>query len=233
MRRIAIIPARSGSKGLADKNIRMIYGKPLMAWTIEAAVKSQLFDIVVVSTDSAKYKQIAEEYGARVPFFRSEANSTDTASSWETVREVLNNYSALLDLEFDVYCLLQPTSPLRTAGDIKRAVEIFDYKRANSVVSVCESEHAMALYNRLNADCSMDGFVDLDKPQRRQDDSKYYRINGAIYIQKTQDIMAQKHICSENSFAYIMNKQNSIDVDDIYDFMMAEALFPDVYDSKS
>ena len=116
MRNIAIIPARSGSKGIKDKNIRLLNGKPLLAYTIEAALKSKCFDVVMVSTDSKKYKKIAEEYEAEVPFLRSEGNSKDYSSPWEVVKEVLERFKALGE-EFDTFALLQPTSPLRSAKE--------------------------------------------------------------------------------------------------------------------
>ena len=120
MKNIAIITARSGSKGLPHKNIKLLNGKPLMAWSIEAALKSGMFDTVIVSTDSEEYARIAREYGAEVPFLRSEATSGDNANSWDTVAEVLDNYRKL-GREFDTFMLLQPTSPLRSAEDIQRA----------------------------------------------------------------------------------------------------------------
>ena len=112
MKNIAMIPARSGSKGLKDKNIRLLNGKPLLAYSIEAAIQSKLFDEIMVSTDSSYYADIAEKYGAKVPFLRSEGNSSDSASSWDTVQEILSFYRNAGE-EFDSFCLLQPTSPLR------------------------------------------------------------------------------------------------------------------------
>ena len=91
MKNLAIIPARSGSKGLKNKNIKLLNGKPLLAYSIEAALKSKCFDSIIVSTDSKKYADIAIKYGAQVPFFRSTETSTDTATSWAVVREVLKD----------------------------------------------------------------------------------------------------------------------------------------------
>lgn len=117
MKNIAVITARSGSKALVDKNIKLLAGKPLLAYTIEAAKESGCFDTIMVSTDSEKYAVIARDYGAQVPFLRSEATSSDTAGSWDVVREVICQYKELGEV-FDSVCLLQPTSPLRTAEDI-------------------------------------------------------------------------------------------------------------------
>ena len=223
MKRIAVIPARSGSKGLKDKNIKEMAGKPLMAYTIEAALLSGVFDEVMVSTDSEKYAEIARKYGASVPFLRSEETSGDKASTWDTVREVLSNYSNL-GVEFDVVAVLQPTSPLRTADDIRGGVELFDKNNATAVIGVCELEHSINICNVLGENNSMDGFFDSNVSGRRQDAGKYYRINGALYIQKVSDLMAKKNIYGEGSYAYIMDKRASVDVDDEMDFKMAESL---------
>ena len=120
MRNIAIIPARSGSKGIKDKNIKLLNGKPLLAYSIEAAIKSKCFDTVFVSTDSIKYAEIAKQYGAEVPFLRSKKNSKDKSSAWDAVYETLLNYKNM-GMNFDSFMYLQPTSPLRTEKNIKEA----------------------------------------------------------------------------------------------------------------
>ena len=119
---LAIIPARSGSKGLPDKNIMNFNGKPLMAYTINAARASGIFDTVHVSTDSVKYSRIAEEFGADQPFLREPKNASDGASSWDVVREVLLKYEQK-EKHYQTVFLLQPTSPLRSAEDIQKAWE--------------------------------------------------------------------------------------------------------------
>ena len=138
MRNIAIITARSGSKGLPNKNILPLDGKPLIAHTIIAAKESGMFDTVMVSTDSEEYAAIAREWGAEVPFLRSEENSSDKAGSWAVVREVLDEYKKRGE-EFDTLTLLQPTSPLRNAEDIRNAYKLMEEKGAHSVVSVSEA----------------------------------------------------------------------------------------------
>lgn len=140
MNNLAIIPARSGSKGLKDKNIKLLNGKPLIAYSIEAAKKSEIYSHILVSTDSERYGEIAIQYGAEVPFYRSEENASDVASSWDVVKEVLKKYQEM-GIVFDTFTLLQPTSPLRKYEDIKKAYELFKEKDAIAVVSVCEMEH--------------------------------------------------------------------------------------------
>ena len=128
MRSIAIIPARSGSKGLPDKNIKPLNGKPLLAYSIEAALASGMFDTVHVSTDSERYAGIARQYGADEPFLRSAETSSDTASSEDAIREVLRRYEEM-GQRFDAFMLLQPTSPLRTADDIRAAFGVMEESR--------------------------------------------------------------------------------------------------------
>ena len=165
MKHLAVITARSGSKGLKDKNIKLLEGKPLLVYSIEAARQSGKFDCIHVSTDSEKYAQIAREHGADVPFLRDAALATDTAGTWDVLRAVVQQYAAI-GQQFDTITLLQPTSPLRDAADIKMAFEIFEEKNAQSVVSVCEAEHSPLLCNTLKEDQSMCGFVDLQKVER-------------------------------------------------------------------
>ena len=166
MRSIAIIPARSGSKGLPDKNIKPLNGKPLLAYSIEAALASGMFDTVHVSTDSERYAGIARQYGADEPFLRSAETSSDTASSEDAIREVLRRYEEM-GQRFDAFMLLQPTSPLRTADDIRAAFGVMEEKLAESVVSVCEMEHSPLWCNTLPPDGSMRAFIRADGNKRR------------------------------------------------------------------
>lgn len=223
MRNIAIIPARSGSKGLPDKNIKLLQGKPLLAYTIEAAIKSGCFTEVMISTDSVKYAELAREYGAKVPFLRSEAMSSDTANSWDMVEEVLDNYKHL-NQEFDSFCLLQPTSPLRTSEDIGKAYELFVNKNSFAVVSVCEADHAPSLYGELAENNNLSGFAQCNVGKRRQDEGKYYRINGAVYIASLPEFRSDRRLYREDSYGYVMPKERSVDIDTEFDFRLAEYL---------
>lgn len=225
MKNLAIIPARSGSKGLKDKNIKLLNGKPLISYTIEAAINSKMFDEVMVSTDSIEYAEIAKLYGAKVPFMRNSELSNDTASSWDVVRDVLNKYKEA-GKKFDTVALLQPTSPLRTAEDIIEGYKILKDKSANSVIGVCEVDHSRLWMNTLPEDNSMDNFINpkvVGLP--RQELEKYYRINGALYIMRTDNLNKIEYIYSDKCYAFIMDKKKSIDIDDEYDFLFAEVLF--------
>lgn len=221
MSNIAVITARSGSKGVKDKNIRQLEGKPLLAYTVEATLHSGCFDCVHVSTDSEEYAQIAKAYGADVPFLREASLATDTAGTWDVLRACVEQYDRL-GTKFDTVTLLQPTSPLRDVLDIQKAFQIFEEKHAQSVVSVCEVEHSPKLCNTLGTDGSIDGFVDLNKVGRRQDMENSYRLNGAIYIQTTKLLMEHGNLYG--SGAYVMSQEHSIDIDTELDFLIAETI---------
>lgn len=223
MNNIAIIPARSGSKGLKDKNIKDFNGKPLLAYTIEAAINSGEFDEVMVSTDSENYAAIARQYGANVPFLRSALTSSDTASSWDMVEEVLHKYSDLKK-SFDTFCLLQPTSPLRSSDDIKNAYFLYRNKANFAVVSVCEAEHSPLWCGHLPQNNEFVGFIDQDSMKQRQAAGKFYRLNGAIYIVSTLRFAEDRYLYQAGSYAYIMDQIKSIDIDSELDFKMAEMI---------
>lgn len=221
MKNIAIIPARAGSKGLPDKNIKLLNGKPLLQYSVEAALGSGCFDKVMVSTDSEKYAEIAREAGAEVPFLRSAYTSTDKASSWDMVEEVLDGYERL-GWTFDTFCLLQPTSPMRTAEDIARAYGILREKNAFAVVSMTELEHPLSWCGLLGQEDSLDGFIKKSGTAQRQAQDIYYRPNGAIYIAAIPEFMRDHFLYRAGSYAYIMPKERSIDIDTEFDFKLAE-----------
>ncbi|MHB8129433.1 MAG: acylneuraminate cytidylyltransferase family protein [Mobilitalea sp.] len=224
MKNIAIIPARSGSKGLKDKNIKLLNHKPLLAYSIEAAKNSRLFDEIYVSTDSEKYAEIAKEHGAEIPFLRSAETATDSASSWDVVKEALARYEQM-GKTFDMVTLLQPTTPLRTEEDIRKAYDLYSKRNANAVVGVCEVDHSPLWCNTLPEDQSLCGFINPEvsnKPRQKLD--TFYRINGAIYMVNIKYLMECTNIYASNCIAYIMEKQHSVDIDDEFDFKVAEML---------
>ena len=221
MRNIAVVPARSGSKGLKDKNIRDMCGKPMLAYSIIAAYESGVFDTVMVSTDSDKYAEIGKRYGAEVPFLRSDAMSGDTVGSWDVVKEVLEKYRSI-GKEYDTICLLQPTSPLRCASDIKGAYRFMEEKKGDSISSVCECEHQLQDMMTLTGDMSLLEYRQNDIERPRQLCPLYYRLNGAIFIRsisyEDKDIVLK----CENEYAYVMPQDRSVDIDTALDFEIAE-----------
>jgi len=220
---LAIIPARSGSKGLEDKNIKDLNGRPMIAYTIEAAINSGIFDDIIVSTDSQVYADIAIKFGATVPFLRPNYLSTDEATTKDMTIYTLNKLEGCR-CKYDYFIILQPTSPLRKSEDIIAAVELLFEKGANSVVSVCESEHSPLYMNTIDESLSIDGFISKNISSRRQELSKYYRLNGAIYICKVDYYLNYEDLYNEKSYAYIMDKKISNDIDDEFDFTLVEYL---------
>lgn len=226
MNNLAIIPARSGSKGLPDKNIRLLNGKPLLAYTIEAARNSGIFDEIMVSTDSLEYAQIAVEYDAAVPFLRSEKNADDNADSWSVVNEVLDGYEKK-GKYFKNFCLLQPTSPLRVGDDIRNAYECFQNRNAIAVVSVCECEHSPLWCNVLDDNMEMGRFISKDICNQRQKLRKFYRINGAIYMCDVIEFKKDPFLYREGCYAYVMSNEKSVDIDSMLDLKLAEVILKD------
>lgn len=224
-RYLAIIPARKGSKRLPNKNILKFGGKPLIAWTIEAALKSKYINEVMVTTDSDEIAEISKIFGAKVPFIRPNELATDKASSYDVVKHAIDFYRQK-DQIFDYIILLQPTSPLRDYDDIDKAIKLQIEKNANSVTSVCEMDHSPQWSNTLPNDNSMKGFINPEViGKRSQDLETYYRLNGAIYIAKTGSFINDKAFISNSmSFAYKMDKKTSIDIDDKMDFYFAQFL---------
>ena len=219
---IAIITARGGSRGLPRKNVLPFCGKPLIAHTIEAAKRCQVIDRILVSTDDSEIAEVSREFGAEVPFMRPEELASDTASS----REVLLHALQFLEGQgerVDSFCLLQPTSPLRTSADIEAASEIFHGKKADSVVSVSSYEHPV----QWALEVSDDGRVLPRENQmvvRRQEMTEYYRPNGAVYLFRTDFFKAETGYFGGNSYGYIMPPERSVDIDTPLDFVVAETV---------
>ncbi len=230
---LAIIPARAGSKRLPDKNIKNLNGKPLISYTIEAALKSKYITETVVTTDSEKIKFIANQYGASTPFLRPKELALDETSSIDVVIHCINYYKENFNKEFDFVILLQPTSPLRNELDLDNAIEYLIEKNADAVISVCEMEHNPIWSNILNESCSMENFLDEKYINKRtQDLPKYYRINGAIYICKISKLMNEKRLLiRENIYAYKMSQQHSVDIDTNLDFILAKTILEEKNES--
>jgi len=170
-----------------------------------------------------------EEYGASVPFLRSEEMSGDFVGSWDVVKEVLDNYRTAFNMRFDTVCLLQPTSPLRSAFDIINGYQEFEEKHADSVTAVCEMEHSPLWSMTLPKDLSLKEYRQNSKGNLpRQKLPTYYRINGALYIRRIeyrQD--GSIELPDTEAFAYIMPRERSVDIDSQIDFRLAEILIKD------
>ena len=217
MKKIAVIPARSGSKGLPNKNILMLGNKPLIAYTIEAALKSNEFERVIVSTDSLEYKYIAEKFGAEV-FMRSEELSNDKASSFVVIEDVLNK----IEITIDYFVLLQVTSPFRNENHIKESIELFEksISEYDFLISMQKSDKSSSLIKPIYDSGTLEEYnIDYSNYSRQKYDE--YHPNGAIFIGKVKEYLEQKHFFGKRSKAYFMNKEDSIDIDDSLDFEIA------------
>ncbi|MTC22284.1 MULTISPECIES: acylneuraminate cytidylyltransferase family protein [unclassified Providencia] len=229
---IAIIPARAGSKRLPKKNIKLLNGKPLITWTIEAAIKSNIFDRIIVSTDSIEIKEISEASGAEVPFIRSPELSTDIATTNDVITNVIEHLESI-GHSIKTITLLQPTSPLRTAKNIQDAFLLKNKKEAKAIVSVCEIEFPYNLCNKLPADHSLNNFILQENNKRTQDQEIYYRLNGAIYIFDRTFVSKLAELYTKGTYAYIMPREESIDIDNMLDFKLAEILATESNSNKN
>ncbi len=230
---LALIPARAKSKRLPNKNILPLVGKPLISWTIEAALKSQYIDEIFISTDSPKIVEIAKKYDIYVPFLRPSSLSQDDTPTMDVVRHVIEYYKENKK-DFDYIVLLQPTSPLRREKDVDCAIEFLFQKNADGVISVAETFHSPLWMNTLPEDLSMKDFLPKNIINKRsQDLPTYYMLNGAIYIGKTNKVLRENtFFLSDNIYAYIMPREKSIDIDDKIDFRLAEILMKEIKEKE-
>ncbi|MGE3591195.1 MAG: NTP transferase domain-containing protein [Arcobacter sp.] len=217
---LAVIPARGGSKRLPRKNVLDLCGKPLIVWSIEAGLKSNYIDKVVVSSDDEEILNISKEYGAET-IKRPNEFASDTATTFDAIKHTIDNLEI-----YDYVVLLQPTSPLRDDKHIDEAVKLLQTKNADAVVSVCEMDHSPLWSNTLPEDGSLANFRhEKAKGKRSQDLEKYYRVNGAIYICKTEKLLEEKgFFLKDNIFAYVMDRESSVDIDEDIDFKIAKVL---------
>lgn len=222
---LAFIPARGGSKGVKNKNIKEIGGKPLIYYTIKAAQESNLFEDIIVSTDSQIIADIARKCGAYVPFIRPSHLAKDESEVIDSIQHCIEFMSEKFNKKYDVVINLQPTSPLRTHQHIMDGYNEFSKNKADFVVSVCECDHSPLWSNTLDKSLSMDNFIPIDiRYKRRQELPIYYRVNGALYIGRVSNVLENRGFYGENSYAYIMNKECSVDIDTEFDFKIAELI---------
>ena len=218
---LGIIPARSGSKGIQNKNIYEFNSNPLMFWTFQAANQSKLLDMVIFSSDSKEYISIAKKNGIDAPFLRPDGISTDSTSSAEVVIHAIDWVEKNLNIVPTYILYLQPTSPLRTYKDIDNSILLAKKNNAHSVISVNRADKHPYFYKELNSEGKISHFAPLKNPTpRRQELEEYYVLNGAIFLVKTKFIK-QGDWYGKNSFAYIMSKERSIDIDSLDDIKLA------------
>lgn len=217
---LAIIPARGGSKRLPRKNILNLNGKPLLAYTIEASLQSKYITKTIVTSDDSEILDISKKYGSDT-IKRPDYLASDTATSFDAIEHTIINQKE----NYDYIILLQPTSPLRTTKHIDEAIELLYGKKADAVVSTCEVDHPVQWNMKIKEDLDISEFVKNIDTNRSQDQTKHYRLNGAIYIARTEKLLEEKtFFLNQNIYSYIMNKEDSIDIDDNLDFIISQSI---------
>lgn len=221
---LSIIPARGGSKGLPRKNIKELCGKPLIAYTIEAAKESKLTNRVIVSTDDEEIACISKKYGAEIPYFRPKELSSDSSPTIDAILHMVGYLKESEGYNPDYILLLQCTSPLRNSKSIDESIKKLITSEFDALVSVCESEVNPYWSNIFDGD-KLKYFIEEGKKiNRRQDLPKVYRLNGAIYLIKTEALKAYRTFEPNSLTGYIMDEHSSIDIDTELDFKIAELI---------
>lgn len=221
---VAIILARGGSKGIPKKNIKPISGKPLIAWTIDAAKKSSYIDQVILSSDDDEIIETAKKYGCHVPFKRPAHLATDSSPNSGAILHAIENIGE----KFDYLVFLQPTSPLRTSADIDECVRILMENDANACVSVTEQKKPLEWHYRIN-NKKLDPLLKTDNfPQIRQHAENIFVLNGGVYVAKTDFYCTHKTFLTDQTLAYVMPEERSIDIDTEFDMLIAETLLNNI-----
>lgn len=219
MKTLALVPARGGSKGIPRKNIKLLAGKPLIAWTIEAALASRLVDAVVVSTEDEEIADIARNFGAQVPFLRPAELARDDTPGIAPVLHALGQLPG-----FDSVMLLQPTSPLRTSEDIDECILLAEKLDAPAVVSVNETDaHPYWMY-RIGENQHLESLMATESIALRQQLPPVYVLNGALYHARVNWLMRNRTFMTAETIAFVMPPQRSLDIDSLLDWKLAELL---------
>lgn len=220
MSAVAIITARGGSKRIPKKNIKYFCGKPIIAYSIEAALKSKLFDEVMVSTDSDEIAEVARQYGAKVPFMRSAKNSDDYSGTCDVLLEVVGEYKKL-GKEFDIVCCIYPTAPFVTAEKLTEVNNKFDREGASAIIPVVRFSYPP---QRCFIECG--GRLKYKWPEheksRSQDLEPFYHDAGQFYFIKTDVLISQKTLVPANTVPLEINELEVQDIDNITDWKLAE-----------
>jgi len=221
---LVIIPARSGSKGVKNKNIKLLGDKPLIGWSILAAQKSKYMPRVLVTTDAEEIKKVSLDMGAEVPFLRPKELASDEVHSVYPILHALNWLSENDNYHPDIVIMLLPTSPLRTAKDIDNAIDLYLKNPDHNVISVTELDkqlpHLRYVENGLLVPVQKQGNYNV----QRQDLQKLYYLNGSIYVSDFSRLLEDKTFHIEKTIAYIMDKDRSVDINTEEDFKQAEYL---------
>ena len=230
MSNLAIIPARGGSKRILRKNIKYFLGKPIIAYSIEAALKSDLFDEVMVSTDDKEIAEIAINYGAKVPFLRSEKNADDHATTVDVLIEVIEKYKAE-GRTFENIACLYPSAPFTTSNKLKEAYTILISKKLDAVFPVMPFSFPIQRSLKMN-EGKLEYFYPEFENSRSQDLEKAYHDAGQFYFINTSSLLNNKSILSKNTGAILITELEAQDIDNETDWKIAEIKYELVQNSK-
>lgn len=218
---LCIIPARGGSKRIPKKNIKSFRGKPIIAYSIEAALNSGLFTTVMVSTDDKEIAEIGKKYGADVPFFRSEKTSDDFATTVDVLLEILERYKEL-GAEFDRVCCLYPTAPFVTEAKLRQAVEKLSSNNLDAVFPVVQFSYPIQRALKKNINGKLQFFFPEFELYRSQDLEKSYHDAGQFYFLKTTNFISNKSLLSGNTAGIVVSEMEAQDIDTDVDWKLAE-----------
>ncbi|AZT84483.1 acylneuraminate cytidylyltransferase family protein [Marinobacter sp. NP-4(2019)] len=222
-RNLVIIPARAGSRRLPRKNVLPLAGKPMICWTIEAALEANISTRIVVTSDDPEILKLLPHYPDTVIGVKRHPDlATDSAATIDVVRDVIAREERA-GYHPDTIILLQPTSPLRQSEDIRNAVEIFRRGGGESVVSVCKVDHPLAWCGQVDSDGRLHG-LDLKTPRRSQEYPADYRLNGAVYVAGMSTVKEHGSLFSDSLLACVMPRERSIDVDEELDFELSRLM---------
>ncbi|MFF2752175.1 cytidylyltransferase domain-containing protein [Psychrobacillus sp. NPDC058041] len=217
---LAVIPARGGSKGVPRKNVRDLNGKPLIAWTIEEAKKSQYISKIILSSEDSEIIKEAKKYGCEVPFIRPMKLAQDDTPGIDPVLHAINQCPG-----YDYVVLLQPTSPLRKAEDIDGAIQMLLDKGVDYCVSVTVPDKSPYWMYKVDENGNMEQIIEQDNyAVRRQDLPKVYSLNGAVYVARIESLTHTKSFLNEETVAFEMPRSRSLDIDTEEDFLWCEWL---------
>lgn len=221
---LGFIPARSGSKGIPKKNIYLLNGKPLIAYTIEEALKSKV-NRLIVSTDSSEIAEVSKRYGAEVPFLRPTGLAQDLSVIEDSIMDALERLKRSEEYQPDMIVLLHPTTPMRTAKHIDESITLLLEKQADAVVSVSEPMEHPGDMVYWDSQGKMHFLLDTDfgKGQRQQY-PKYFFLNGVVYVFTRENLLQNKSRFGKKTIPYVMRKIDSIDIDSMDDLLIAEAI---------
>ncbi len=220
---LAIIPARGGSKGLPGKNVRPLNGKPLIAYTIEAALEAKEISRVLVSTDCDEIAAVSRQYGAEVPFMRPTELAQDDSLAIDNYIYTVDRLGREGGCEIENVVILLPTAPLRNNLDIDSAVQLFRGKNADSVISFYQAPHPVQWHRYVDEVGVLRSFFDDgQRLANRQDEKKAFLPNGAIYVFKYHVLKNLRVYYTDKTYPYIMPANRSIDIDTVDDFNLAE-----------